>query len=64
MNNPRPWQKKEIRRTIQKRQKSFCIFTEGETEKIYFNDFDLQLLKCARLEVAVFFILCQRLCLI
>ena len=45
MNNPRPWQKKEMRRITRKRQKSFCIFTEGETEKIYFNDFGLATVK-------------------
>jgi len=37
----KPWLKKSFVRTPQKRQKSFCIFTEGQTEKIYFNDFGL-----------------------
>ena len=41
MSTSQPWLKKNHVNAAQKRQKSFCIFTEGKTEKIYFNDFDL-----------------------
>ena len=41
MSSLNPWQKKHRNPKVQKRRKSFCIFTEGETEKIYFKDFGL-----------------------
>ncbi len=41
MKSMKPWLRKNNRRPTQKRQKSFCIFTEGNTEKIYFEDFGL-----------------------
>ena len=41
MSSFNPWQRKHRNPTPQKRRKSFCIFTEGETEKIYFKDFGL-----------------------
>ena len=46
--NPRmaPWrQESGRRRPALQRKKSFCIFTEGMTEKLYFEDFNLPTLR-------------------
>ncbi len=37
----KPWEKRAIVKKGSKRKHSFCIFTEGETERLYFNDFPL-----------------------
>jgi len=42
MSARNPWQEKKPVRSIPQRQESFCIFTEGETEKNYFFDFGLR----------------------
>jgi len=41
MSSSKPWRKSRSVHKEQKRRKSFCIFTEGETEKIYFKDFGI-----------------------
>ena len=34
MSKKKPWQQ-SVRRPVQRRRESFCIFTEGTTEQLY-----------------------------
>ena len=46
MSHKKAWQRCERRTsTIRQRRKSFCIFTEGRTEELYFDGFDLPTLR-------------------
>ena len=44
MSKRKPWQQ-SVRRPGQRRRESFCIFTEGATEQLYFDGFNLPTLR-------------------
>ena len=45
-NDRRPWERKKKQSHSERRRKeSFCIFTEGKTEQLYFDDFNLPILR-------------------
>ena len=44
MPQRKSWQQ-TVRRPVQQRRESFCIFTEGTTEKLYFDNFNLPTLR-------------------
>ena len=44
MPKRKSWQQ-SVRRPVQQRRESFCIFTEGTTEQLYFDDFNLPTLR-------------------
>ena len=44
MSKKKPWQQ-SVRRPVQRRRESFCIFTEGTTEQLYFDGFNLPTLR-------------------
>ena len=45
-NDRRPWERKKKQSHFERRRKeSFCIFTEGKTEQLYFDDFNLPTLR-------------------
>ena len=45
-NDRRPWERKKKQSHSERRRKeSFCIFTEGKTEQLYFDDFNLPTLR-------------------
>ena len=46
MAKEKAWQRHERRKSLNhQRRKSFCIFTEGKTEELYFDGFDLPTLR-------------------
>ena len=44
MSRRKPWQQ-SVKRPVQLRRESFCIFTEGTTEQLYFDGFNLPTLR-------------------